>query len=148
MSGAPVQPTPPGTPREDARGGADSTVATGFETLTSLLGAIAVMAAIGFPVLLLFVVPRFESIFVTLGVDLPLPTKLFLRMSRAAASPVGLCAAIGLLGVWVFLFSRAVRAGRWRLLLAACLFFGVVDLSVVGALYLPVVKVRQALDRK
>lgn len=46
--------------------------------------------------LLAGIVPRFEAIFVTLGVDLPSPTKLILSVSRFVSSYAGLLLVFGL----------------------------------------------------
>lgn len=71
------------------------------------------MAFIITSVLILKVIPAFKEIFETLGVDLPLPTRILIWVSDTAQT--GFLPGLLLLGGGVFLFRRALQTSRGRL---------------------------------
>ncbi len=98
------------------------TVRTALRYPAMVLGAVGLASL----VVLTFVVPRFTSLFATMGADLPLPTQV-LMAAGALISDHPLALLMGLGGVpAAFAWARSTRLGKWYIARA------VLEIPVIG----------------
>lgn len=72
--------------------------------------------------LLIFIVPRFETMFSSLGAKLPALTQVMLNLSRFVTNPIGMGALIAAIVVIVFLFNSYYSTKNGRLVVDTNLF--------------------------
>jgi type IV pilus assembly protein PilC len=75
-------------------------------------GVISSVAAIAICVLLIFVIPVFEKMFASVGLALPLPTRVVIAMSKFLTGYWWAVIAIGFAGVWSFKKYYATADGK------------------------------------
>jgi type IV pilus assembly protein PilC len=80
-----------------------------------IIGCIAVAVVI---FMLAFVVPKFMSMFSSMGTGLPLPTKILLGISHTVANIWFLIGAVSFISVTYYLFSKFRRTVKGRLILS------------------------------
>ena len=72
--------------------------------------------------LLIFIVPRFEAMFSSLGANLPALTQVMLNLSRFVTNPMGMGALIAAIVVVIFLFNSYYSTKNGRLVVDTNLF--------------------------
>src|SRR5665647_1742038 len=75
-------------------------------------GVISSVAAIAIAVLLIFVIPVFEKMFASVGLPLPLPTRVVIQMSKFLIGYWWLCGAVGFAAVWSLKKYNATSNGK------------------------------------
>jgi type IV pilus assembly protein PilC len=75
-------------------------------------GVISSVAAIAISVLLIFVIPTFERMFASVGLALPLPTRVVISMSKFLTGYWWAVIAAGVAGVYMFKNYYASNGGR------------------------------------
>jgi type IV pilus assembly protein PilC len=98
-------------------------------------GVISSVAAIAIMVLLIFVIPVFEKMFASVGLPLPLPTRVVIQMSKFLVGYWWLCGAVGFAAVWSLKKYNATADGKLvidRLMLKAPVLGDVLRKSAVS----------------
>jgi len=98
-------------------------------------GVISSVAAIAISVLLIFVIPTFEKMFASVGLALPLPTRVVIAMSKFLTGYWWAVIAIGFGAVWLFKNYYATNDGKLvidRLMLKAPVLGDVLRKSAVS----------------
>lgn len=72
--------------------------------------------------LLIFIVPRFEAMFSSLGANLPALTQVMLNLSRFVTNPVGMGSVVAAIAVAMFLFRSYYSTKNGRLIIDTNLF--------------------------
>jgi type IV pilus assembly protein PilC len=98
-------------------------------------GVISSVAAIAISVLLIFVIPTFERMFASVGLSLPLPTRVVIAMSKFLTGYWWAVIGIGFAGSWMFKKYYASNEGKLvidRLMLKAPVLGDVLRKSAVS----------------